>query len=45
MALLTLGALHIFYDGFIWKLRRPRVAASLGIATHATPPVSPAPPL
>lgn len=29
--LLTVGALHIFYDGFIWKLRRPQVAASVGI--------------
>ncbi|MCU1500818.1 MAG: hypothetical protein JWM12_172 [Ilumatobacteraceae bacterium] len=28
---LFLGALHIFYDGFVWKLRRPAVAASLGI--------------
>jgi hypothetical protein len=25
------GALHILYDGFVWKLRRPQVAASLGI--------------
>jgi uncharacterized membrane protein YidH (DUF202 family) len=32
-AVLFLGALHIFYDGFVWKLRRPAVAASLGIAT------------
>ncbi len=30
-AVLFLGALHIFYDGFVWKLRRPAVAASLGI--------------
>lgn len=35
VSVLTLGALHIFYDGFIWKLRRPQVAASLGLA--ATP--------
>ena len=34
-AVLFLGALHIFYDGFVWKLRRPAVAASLGIATRA----------
>ncbi len=27
----TLGGLHVFYDGFIWKLRRPAVAASLAI--------------
>jgi hypothetical protein len=30
-AVLFLGALHILYDGFVWKLRRPAVAASLGI--------------
>lgn len=29
------GALHILYDGFIWKLRRAPVAASLGIAQAA----------
>jgi hypothetical protein len=28
----TLGGLHIFYDGFIWKLRDPNVAASLAVA-------------
>lgn len=27
----TLGGLHIFYDGFIWKLRDPKVAASLAV--------------
>lgn len=27
---LTLGACHVYYDGFIWKLRRPEVAASVG---------------
>ncbi|HVN51795.1 MAG TPA: hypothetical protein VMT43_10205 [Acidimicrobiales bacterium] len=27
----TLGGLHVFYDGFIWKLRRPAVARSLGL--------------
>jgi hypothetical protein len=26
----TLGALHFFYDGFIWKLRNPAVAHSVG---------------
>ena len=30
-AILFFGALHILYDGFVWKLRRPHVAASLGI--------------
>ena len=29
----TLGALHIFYDGFIWKLRDPKVAESLAATT------------
>lgn len=28
---LTLGALHLFYDGLIWKLRRPEVARGFGI--------------
>ena len=36
--ILFFGALHILYDGFVWKLRRPAVAASLGI----TPAVRPA---
>jgi len=29
----TLGALHFFYDGFIWKLRNPAVAQSVGAQT------------
>jgi hypothetical protein len=29
VAALTIGALHFFYDAFIWKLRKPAVAASL----------------
>lgn len=29
----TLGGLHVFYDGFIWKLRRPAVARSLALPT------------
>ena len=28
-AVLWLGGLHVFYDGFIWKLRRPAVARGL----------------
>jgi hypothetical protein len=28
----TLGGMHVFYDGFIWKLRRPAVARSFAIA-------------
>jgi hypothetical protein len=31
----TLGGMHVFYDGFIWKLRRPAVARSLAIPTQA----------
>lgn len=30
MVFFTMGALHFFYDGFIWKLRQPKVARSLG---------------
>jgi hypothetical protein len=26
---LTVGALHIFYDGLIWKMRTPAVARDL----------------
>ena len=36
-AILFFGALHILYDGFVWKLRRPHVAASLGINPAALP--------
>jgi hypothetical protein len=32
VTLLTLGGLHLLYDGFIWKLRRPSVASSLDAA-------------
>ena len=32
-AILFFGALHILYDGFVWKLRKPAVAASLGITS------------
>lgn len=32
---LTLGALHLFYDGLIWKLRRPDVARGFGITEPA----------
>lgn len=34
---LTLGGLHLFYDGLIWKLRRPEVARGFQIPT---PPVT-----
>lgn len=33
VSVLTIGAVHFFYDAFIWKLRRPDVAASLAIST------------
>ena len=33
VVLLTLGGLHLLYDGFIWKLRRPNVASSVGATT------------
>jgi hypothetical protein len=31
----TLGGMHVFYDAFIWKLRRPAVARSLAISARA----------
>jgi hypothetical protein len=34
-AVLLFGALHILYDAFVWKLRRPNVAASLGVPSPA----------
>ncbi len=33
---LFLGGLHVFYDGFIWKLRRPAVARGFALAPAAT---------
>jgi hypothetical protein len=33
LALFFFGALHILYDGFVWKLRRPALALSLGLPT------------
>jgi hypothetical protein len=33
VAVLTIGAVHFFYDAFIWKLRQPAVAESLGAAS------------
>lgn len=29
------GGMHVLYDGFVWKLRRPATAASLGIPVSA----------
>jgi hypothetical protein len=29
VVVLTVGGMHVFFDGFIWKLRRPVVAQSL----------------
>ena len=37
-AYLTVGALHIFYDGLIWKQRAPAVAADLGALQVAAAP-------
>ncbi len=34
LVFLTLGALHLFYDGLIWKLRRPEVARGFRIEAH-----------
>jgi hypothetical protein len=31
----TLGGMHVFYDAFIWKLRRPAVARSLAVPVSA----------
>jgi hypothetical protein len=31
VVLFTVGALHFLYDGFIWKLRKPAVAADFAI--------------
>lgn len=33
---LTLGGMHVFYDGFIWKLRDPQVARGLEASPRAT---------
>jgi hypothetical protein len=33
LALFFFGALHILYDGFVWKLRRPALARSFGLPT------------
>ncbi len=32
----TIGLLHFLYDGFIWKTRRPAVAADFGVAPPTT---------
>ncbi|MDH3755084.1 MAG: hypothetical protein OEU32_14535, partial [Acidimicrobiia bacterium] len=32
----VLGGLHVFYDGFIWKLRRPAVARSFDLPAGTT---------
>ncbi len=36
VVILLFGFLHVLYDGFVWKLRRPAVAVSLGIGTAST---------
>ncbi|MDE3203049.1 MAG: hypothetical protein KGQ66_02375 [Acidobacteriota bacterium] len=37
VAVLTIGAIHFFFDAFIWKLRRPLVAASLVVPAGDVP--------
>lgn len=37
VTILTFGGLHVLYDGFVWKLRRPQVAAGLVTAPAAAP--------
>ena len=36
VVLYTVGVLHFLYDGFIWKLRKPGVAADFAIAPAAS---------
>lgn len=36
IVIFVLGALHIFYDGMIWKLRRPSVAQQFGVQLATT---------
>jgi hypothetical protein len=31
----TVGVLHFWYDSFIWKMRKPTVAADFGIRPAA----------
>ncbi|MBI2168606.1 MAG: hypothetical protein HYU28_03770 [Actinobacteria bacterium] len=38
--ILAAGGLHVFYDGFIWKLRRPEVAVSLNLAPVQSNPAA-----
>jgi hypothetical protein len=35
IVLYSVGILHFWYDSFIWKLRRPSVAANFGIPSPA----------
>jgi hypothetical protein len=38
IALYSVGILHFWYDSFIWKLRKPAVAANFGITAPAPTP-------
>jgi hypothetical protein len=40
LAVLTIGAVHFFYDAFIWKLRKPEVAASLAVSPSRAGPAA-----
>ncbi|MGQ0617127.1 MAG: hypothetical protein ACT4PW_09050 [Acidimicrobiia bacterium] len=42
VTVLFLGGLHVFYDGFIWKLRRPRDASGLVAPEHRSAQAVPA---
>ena len=35
--LYTVGLLHFWYDSFIWKMRKPAVAADFGIPRQPSP--------
>jgi hypothetical protein len=41
VTILTLGGLHVLYDGFVWKLRRPQVAAGLVTGGGVAPSLQP----
>jgi hypothetical protein len=40
LAVLIIGAVHFFYDAFIWKLRKPEVAASLAVGSVRAGPAA-----
>ena len=40
IAFLTVGTLHVFYDGVIWKLRTPDVADGFDLADDGNEPLA-----